>query len=201
MAIETITFSCPACGIKLTVPSSLAGVSGPCPTCRAQIQAPHPPLASAPANFQLVAIPVPPATLPPPPAATDPIAAPIPEPPHSEPQPESCKTAGLADHVDPIATPIPEQNRRSQAASSTLPPQLQRKSRLIRLLIPLLFLIASVAVGFGVATLIRNRSKESPKKPPRTRTIVLPEPGTSSVPDQSKSEPIPSLPFPAPDQS
>lgn len=42
MANATLSFSCPACGVHLTVPASLAGVVGPCPTCRTQIQAPIP---------------------------------------------------------------------------------------------------------------------------------------------------------------
>lgn len=41
MSAETITFNCPACNIKLTVPVSFAGVTGPCPTCRSIIQAPY----------------------------------------------------------------------------------------------------------------------------------------------------------------
>jgi hypothetical protein len=42
MANESIIFLCPACGTKLTVPSQMAGVVGPCPTCRVEIQAPYP---------------------------------------------------------------------------------------------------------------------------------------------------------------
>jgi hypothetical protein len=42
MDSDSITFSCSACGISLTVPLRLAGVSGPCPTCQALIQAPFP---------------------------------------------------------------------------------------------------------------------------------------------------------------
>lgn len=50
MANETLSFSCPACGSQLTVPASLAGVIGPCPTCRTQIQAPIPaPVVQVPA--------------------------------------------------------------------------------------------------------------------------------------------------------
>jgi len=39
---ETITFTCQSCLIELQVPSSLAGVTGPCPNCQASITAPHP---------------------------------------------------------------------------------------------------------------------------------------------------------------
>ena len=40
---DTLTFSCPACDTSLRVPSSLGGVSGPCPQCRVEITAPQPP--------------------------------------------------------------------------------------------------------------------------------------------------------------
>ncbi len=41
MPDPTISFSCPACGIRLTVPANLAGIKGPCPSCRVEIQAPE----------------------------------------------------------------------------------------------------------------------------------------------------------------
>lgn len=37
---ELMTFSCAACGITLTVPRSMAGISGPCPSCARVITAP-----------------------------------------------------------------------------------------------------------------------------------------------------------------
>ncbi|WP_193211852.1 hypothetical protein [Luteolibacter marinus] len=40
MATETLSFCCPHCKVRLTVPSSLAGVTGPCPSCKASITAP-----------------------------------------------------------------------------------------------------------------------------------------------------------------
>ncbi len=48
MANDSITFHCPTCETKLTVPASLAGVKGPCPKCRAEIQAPGESAAPAP---------------------------------------------------------------------------------------------------------------------------------------------------------
>lgn len=39
---EPITFFCPVCSTHLSVPANLAGVNGPCPSCRATIQAPYP---------------------------------------------------------------------------------------------------------------------------------------------------------------
>lgn len=124
--------------------------------------------------------------------------APIPQPPPLEPEPS--QLPDRANHSDPVET-IPEPNYSGEAASSTQPRQPPRKSRLVRLVIPLLFLIASVAVGFGVATLIRNRSKEIPGNPRGTRMIVPLEPGTPKAPPLQKREPTPSQPVPAPDQS
>jgi hypothetical protein len=40
MISELMSFSCAACGITLTVPRSMAGVSGPCPSCARVITAP-----------------------------------------------------------------------------------------------------------------------------------------------------------------
>ena len=41
MSEDVIHFSCGSCQTKLTVPSNLAGVEGPCPKCGARIQAPQ----------------------------------------------------------------------------------------------------------------------------------------------------------------
>ncbi len=39
---DTLEFQCPGCGAKLNVPSSLAGITGPCPFCEEEITAPAP---------------------------------------------------------------------------------------------------------------------------------------------------------------
>lgn len=39
---DKIRFNCPSCGIQLDVPASLAGVTGPCPSCQSSITAPLP---------------------------------------------------------------------------------------------------------------------------------------------------------------
>ena len=41
MATDSLIFRCPACGIKLSVPLGLAGISGPCPSCWKRIQSPR----------------------------------------------------------------------------------------------------------------------------------------------------------------
>ena len=52
MANDSITFLCPACNIQLTVPASLAGITGPCPSCRILIQAPYPAPPAAPPGYE-----------------------------------------------------------------------------------------------------------------------------------------------------
>src|SRR5688572_25903805 len=39
---EVLRFHCPSCGAQLTVPATLAGIEGPCPSCCRTIQAPLP---------------------------------------------------------------------------------------------------------------------------------------------------------------
>ena len=46
------------------------------------------------------------------------------------------------------------------------PPDAYHRNRFIRLLVPLLFVIASVGIGFGVATLLKNQSKGASSKVP-----------------------------------
>ncbi|WAC19206.1 hypothetical protein OVA24_18430 [Luteolibacter sp. SL250] len=46
--VPSLTFFCPACKSRLTVPLSMAGVRGPCPICSSFIEAPQPPVSAAP---------------------------------------------------------------------------------------------------------------------------------------------------------
>ena len=55
---QKIEFSCPSCHTALRVPAEMAGVNGPCPTCRSTIAAPHP----QPVAKQPIATPTPPPT-------------------------------------------------------------------------------------------------------------------------------------------
>ena len=103
MANESITFHCPACGIKLTVPSSLAGITGPCPTCRTLIQAPIPAAPqqmAPPAAAYQAPVQAPPAYQPPP--------APVyqtPPPPAYQPPPVQRVEATVEIPVIPVQAP------------------------------------------------------------------------------------------------
>jgi hypothetical protein len=188
MATDTITFTCPACSIKLTVPTSFAGVTGPCPTCRAMIQAPYPapvqvpvqatslaPLVSGVSESQGHApvsdVPAPgplpvaatPAYLSPPPLQTPTITELIASPPSTPAalRPEPRQLPNRSNHGEPVAKAMPESNR--EGASSKGPAPLghhpHAKSRFVRFLLPLLFCLAAGALVFGVLTFLNNRQK------------------------------------------
>src|SRR6186997_570045 len=46
--VDSLTFLCPGCQTKLTLPAALAGVTGPCPICQTVIRAPSLPAGAAP---------------------------------------------------------------------------------------------------------------------------------------------------------
>ncbi|WP_367874618.1 hypothetical protein [Luteolibacter sp. Populi] len=103
MATETLSFLCPHCDIRLTVPIALAGVKGPCPNCRLGITAPVPATGPSPFGQAPESPPElePPAPLPPlPPAAEVPIPPPVaPSLPDAEP---------VAEHVESLPGSEPE---------------------------------------------------------------------------------------------
>jgi hypothetical protein len=153
MANDPITFFCSACGIKLTVPRELAGVTGPCPSCGSRIQAP----------VQVLA--------PQPPAA---------EPAALKPEPRQLPIRSAPPEVvaRPMPEPIPPLERRRVSAG----PQRQRPLLriFVRLLMLLVFLIASGALVYGVLTVLKK-----PTAPP-VRLPDSPEP-----PSPAKNEPAP----------
>ena len=168
-------FACPACGIKLTVPVSLVGVSGPCPSCRARIQSPSSSALSASGMAE------PP--LDPPQAAiheeTASIApnAPL-QPPSPSPEPA---TVLQPDSLQEANQSLQEANQSRQEANQSLPaqlavqqmPELPQASELwniepnplplpppernpaVRFLITLLFLIASGALVYFILTILK----------------------------------------------
>jgi len=98
MATETLTFHCPYCSIRLTVPVSLAGVKGPCPSCRAPIAAP----------LQVPQLEPEPETFPESPAEPD-----LEAEPEALPEPEPAATLVMA--------PLPEATARREALEEAAP--------------------------------------------------------------------------------
>lgn len=172
MANEPITFTCQVCGSRLTVPSNLAGVTGPCPTCQTMIQAPLPTTdpASAVAGSQAS-----PAVL----------------------RPEPRQLPSRSAYGDPVAKQMPAPNYSSEAFNDVHPPPRDARNRFIRFVIPLLFVMASVAIGFGVANFLKKHSKSASGSAPvnssSTRPI-LQEPETTSTPEESDQQANPAIP-------
>jgi hypothetical protein len=100
---------------------------------------------------------------------------------------------------------MPEPNRNPEAdrGSAPLGRHPREKRRLLRLLIPVLFFIASAALVFGVLKFLKSQSNATapgiPQKPTPVRTIapINPKPEEKSA----EPEPVPTLPVPAPDQA
>ena len=219
MATDSITFLCPACSVKLTVPSSLAGVTGPCPTCRTLIQAPYPapvlaqpfplaqgPLGSTGGNPGETPIVPTPAYLSPPPMQVGPAVEPLPAQTSTPAllRPEPRQLPNRTTHGEPIAKQMPEPGRGSDSSRKPIPlgRHPRQKSPFIRVLVPLVFLIASGALIYGVLTLLKKPSHaDSPQNPEKlvpVRTIGPINPKSSQKP--AEPDPIPTLPVPAPEQ-
>lgn len=135
MADPLIHFFCPYCGIKLSVPSAMAGVSGPCPSCGNPIQAPgKPPLPRFEPRLS-------------PPADS---GAPV------KPEPRQLPTRPPAEIS---ARPMPTAE---EAAVGTPPPYVYPGERrnvwlsLQRVAMLLLFFAASVALVFGVLKFLKR---------------------------------------------
>jgi len=218
-----MTFFCPACGIKLTVPASLAGVSGPCPSCGSQIQAPL--LATAPLQTS-VAPPYPPqaaTTAPPPPnpvaapvqaapvQAASVQAAPVPaNPPALKPEPR--QLPNRPHPVELVARQMPEPNPAaggSKLQAAPLPRHPHKPSFLSRFLLMLLFLIATVALVFGILTVLKSQTAKTPSPvkvappagPPPAGTVPeAPKPAPAPVEEPVKPPSRSALPTPAPEQ-
>lgn len=152
MANDPIPFSCPACGIRLTVPRELAGVAGPCPSCGSRIQAPQPPS-----------------------------AAPSAEPAVLKPEPR--QLPARATPGDVVARPMPEplaipERRRVSGGPRSRPRWMRVFARLLMLV---LFLLASGALVYGVLTTLKRQAPETPPvspsdEPAAPRTAEGPQP-------------------------
>lgn len=179
MANESITFFCPACGIKLTVPASLAGVTGPCPSCRTQIQAPIP---AAPLPQPILSAP---AYQPPPPVSYAPTGipdAPLPAqtPSYQEPppapvapsvlKPEPRQLPSRAHPVEVVAKQMPaatgQQGDSRLPRAAPIPHHPHRRRPLARAAILILFTIAVVVLIYGVFKILKMEPGGNPRPTP-----------------------------------
>ncbi len=215
MANETITFYCPACGIKLTVPASLAGVTGPCPTCRTQIQAPiplSPPVQQIPAAPAYQASPPPayqaPVTYAPTgmPAAPAPPQAPAYQeppptaaPPVLKPEPRQLPNRTHSEEV--VARQMPAGNGQSsdpkKLQAAPLPRHPHRTSPLVRVAMFLLFLLAAAVLVYGVLKIL---NMEPGQNTPSGTSPNQTEPVSSDKAPQAAAEtkPLITTPLPTP---
>ncbi len=177
MTNEPIAFSCLVCGSKLTVPVNLAGVTGPCPTCQTMIQAPL--AASDPATEAPTAVPA---------FQASPTVL----------RPEPRQLPSRASPGEIFAKQMPAPNYSSLAFNDVQPPPRHAtRNRLIRVVIPMLFLMTSVAIGFGVAPLLKSQSKGASSKgsveSPGTRPILQDPLPPSASEESSQQSPAPDL--------
>ncbi len=97
---------------------------------------------------------------------------------------------------------MPEPTRSFDSSRGPLPlgRHPHARSRFIRILVPLLFLIASGALVYGVLKFFKSASPGTPEKPTPVRTIAPIDPKPLNKPAEAEPAPIPTLPVPAPDQ-
>lgn len=224
MASETFTFSCPHCQTRLTVPVSLAGISGPCPSCRVPITAPRPEpeLLPVPVPAPLpISGPVPVPKEPPAPAATaeavpatgnsgpvakdsggsDPEDLPVASGPRIRPEPRR-----LPDRpsTPPVSTRRSTQDQRARGITDFAPESGRRSYRLIHLLFPVAFL-AMAATVVGALFYFYGPGAPGPRIKEANRPLVIqppPKDQPSAAPLQAgnESDPLPTAPDPAPDR-
>ncbi len=205
MANESITFCCSACGIKLTVPGSLAGVFGPCPSCGSRIQAPSlvqvlpglarpgdsPPVPPAVGHLP-EATPLPPAAIAAgnPGSALTPVPQAIPATPVQLPT-EPRQTTPPTETLEPLAKP--EQESLETSGADALGTTRKSGKRLPRMMVPLLFILPLIALVFGVLTLLKDQGSDASAT---SEKPAAPSPSHPMRGGAASQEPA--LPVPAP---
>ena len=123
MAPATIIFHCPHCQVRLNVPDSMAGVSGPCPSCRAAITAP----AASEAAVPVETVPLPPGR-----------SAPVPESPKIRPEPRQLPERGNSAPISARHSTGDDHFRPREVAYAAGRPA--RPSRILHSLVPASFI-------------------------------------------------------------
>lgn len=150
MAAETLTFSCPRCQIRLNVPAAMAGVTGPCPSCREQITAPR---KVVPALEEPMIAPRPPEAVH---GAAGPAAGPLDSPAKSSPagapgpqiRPEPRRVQERLQPLKPLRSTNDPRYSRGEVPTLRRSPSGRRPYLWVRLLFPAIFLtLAATIVG------------------------------------------------------
>ncbi len=164
---STITFDCPACDIRLTVPGSLAGVSGPCPSCGNQIQAPsdsvgNPALAETSASVSPTTA-VAAATVS---EAVQTTADGMPDIPNpADPTTRRLETRQRPKHesnLERFSKTVSEGVGHDSRPSSVVRTKPTVSAGIVRILLPLVFILLIVAAVFAILTILSNRSGNAP---------------------------------------
>jgi len=193
MVIPPLTFLCPACNSKLTVPASLAGVTGPCPTCGSIITAPDPAALIEPAPVPFTPFPT---------DSPAPVRPPIETPVSDEtgksdspPTPIPIGPRHLpsrSEITEPVVRPYPE--ARGQASSYTLPPPKSPSKWLRFVVLPLFLGIAVFMVMTLLSFLQKDRSPANKRASaaPNPIRVILPEDQPTPEPEKKPVEdPVP----------
>lgn len=170
---STLIFDCPACDIHLTVPASLAGVRGPCPSCGEIIQAPSPDL-----DTELVdEVPVAPQSaiheveFPTDPSEPPPLTADSPDVLPADSSSESSADLTLswpdprlqpqpANQADAYSKALPERTRHEPPSIVHTQPSLS--ARILYILLPLLIVLLIIAAVFAIFIILSNRLHTAP---------------------------------------
>ncbi|MEP4078278.1 hypothetical protein [Haloferula sp.] len=198
MTPGVISFSCSSCGVQLTVPEAMAGVSGPCPRCSATIQAPAP--AAAPAAEAPAAAPTPSPAPAPTPKKEIPAARSADTPPTSiTPEPRAMPERQGAKGITARKSTRDASLRRRQTAPSSGRAPSSRGPGLSRIFLPLAFIIAGGTTVYvlcyfflpgGPGESLRTNSTPPPGSPP-IENPIYPETKTETPSDQSSESTSP----------
>ena len=187
MAADTITFACPACNTRLTLPIRLVGVTGPCPNCRSLIQAPRPVAPQAQPGL-----------------STPPLPASTPQRTTHEPKqpfrPEPRQLPQRPDHLDqPIGKPMPEPHVVPPGRGKSHRGQYRHR-RKFGLLIPVFFVTAAVGVILALWISITKTAEPEPAPVPPIGKTAPPESTPPPSPTAAATEP-PAIPPSSADQA
>lgn len=160
--------------MHLTVPTSLAGVTGPCPGCQVLIQAPEivsPPFPVS-SRTPLIHVTPPEEQNHPPPREIP--ATPVEQPALVRPEPRQLPNRSDSPEPPPRVRPEPSGNVRPLSEGAQ-PPVRQHRSRLLRVAVPLAFLCLALGLMYGVNKLLKIDRANPPGKASAVAATAAPD--------------------------